>query len=44
MNSEDFHSRSLKGIENVAKYRGLECGKIAAEAFEIKRLIFEDEN
>lgn len=38
------HSRSLKGIENVAKYRGLECGKIAAEAFEIKRLIFEDEN
>ena len=34
------HSRSLKGIESVAKYRGLECGKFAAEAFEIRRFIY----
>lgn len=33
------HSRSLKGIEALARYRGICCGKKFAEAFYLNRLI-----
>ena len=31
------HARSIKGVENLAKYRGSQCGKKFAEAFELLR-------
>ena len=33
------HSRSLEGVEILAKYRGMEAGIKAAEAFEVIRMI-----
>jgi len=31
---------SLAGIETLARYRGLQCGAYAAEAFQLSRLVF----
>ena len=33
------HSRSLKGLENLARLRGNQCGVELAESFEIIRKI-----
>ena len=33
------HSRSIEGLENLAKYRGAQAGLFYAEAFEIIRKI-----
>ena len=38
MKSVKHHTQGqLKGVENLAKYRGSQCGKKFAEAFELLR-------
>lgn len=34
------HPRSPQGVENLARLRGCQCGRLAAEAFSVSRMVF----